>query len=179
VAARNATVNSINHQARQFFGYTGDLPVVGDKMICRRNSWDNLLVDGRLPTPLVNRLIGYVTNVEEKLIISKLPGTGRVYVFFQSIKSKTHFRRYGRTYRAKIHRILRGVESLDRLTLDRLFIIAFLFSTFGIIIALDGTIQRLKIDEKELLEKNKLRQEINELRQEISSLKKPPNSSAF
>jgi exodeoxyribonuclease-5 len=42
-------------------------------MICRRNSWDNLLVDGRLPTPLVNGLIGYVTNVEEKQIISNLP----------------------------------------------------------------------------------------------------------
>jgi FtsZ-binding cell division protein ZapB len=68
---------------------------------------------------------------------------------------------------------------LDRLTLDRLFIIAFLFSSFGIIIALDATIQRLKIDEKELLEKNKLRQEINELRQEISSLKKLPDSLVF
>jgi uncharacterized protein YueI len=68
---------------------------------------------------------------------------------------------------------------LDRLTLDRLFIIAFLLSSFGIIIALDAAIQRLKIDEKELLEKNKLRQEINELRQEISSLKKLPDSLVF
>lgn len=73
IAARNATVNSINHQARQYFGFTGDLPIVGDKMICRRNFWDTLLVDGRLPTPLVNGLIGYVTKVEEKQIISKLP----------------------------------------------------------------------------------------------------------
>jgi exodeoxyribonuclease-5 len=73
IAARNATVNSINHQARQYFGFTGDLPVIGDKMICRRNSWDTLLVDGRLPTALVNGLIGYVTLVEEKQVISKLP----------------------------------------------------------------------------------------------------------
>ena len=77
------------------------------------------------------------------------------------------------------HRILRGVESLDRLSLDRLFIIAFLFSSVGIIIALDAAIQRLKIDKKGLLEEKKLRQEINELRKEISSLKKPPDSPAF
>lgn len=77
------------------------------------------------------------------------------------------------------HRILRGVESLDRLTLDRLFIIAFLFSSIGILFALDASIQRLKIDEKELLEQNKLRQEINKLHQEILSLKKPSDSSVF
>ena len=81
IAARNATVNAVNHQARQFFGFTGELPVVGDKMICRRNSWDTLLVDGRLPTPLVNGLIGYVTNVEEKQILSKLPWKPNGYMF--------------------------------------------------------------------------------------------------
>lgn len=73
IAARNATVNSVNLQARQYFGFTGDLPVIGDKMICRRNSWDTMLLDGKLPTALVNGLIGYVTNVEEKQTISKLP----------------------------------------------------------------------------------------------------------
>ena len=81
IAARNATVNSINHQGRQFFGRTGDLPVIGDKMICRRNSWDTMLLDGKLPTALVNGLIGYVTNVEEKQILKNLPWKSDGFMF--------------------------------------------------------------------------------------------------
>jgi exodeoxyribonuclease-5 len=73
IAAKNVTVNAVNIQARQFFKRIGDLPVIGDKMICRRNSWDTVLSDGKLPTALVNGLIGYVTNVDEKQILSKLP----------------------------------------------------------------------------------------------------------
>ena len=42
-------------------------------MICRRNSWDTILTDGKLPTALVNGLIGYVTSVEEKQILKNLP----------------------------------------------------------------------------------------------------------
>lgn len=81
IAARNVTVNAINLQARQYFERTGDLPVIGDKMICRRNSWDTVLTDGKLPTALVNGLIGTVTQVDEKLVISKLPWKPDGYSF--------------------------------------------------------------------------------------------------
>lgn len=81
IAARNATVNTINHQARQYFKRTGDLPVIGDKMICRRNAWDTILTDGKLPTALVNGLIGYVTNVEEKQILKNLPWKSDGFMF--------------------------------------------------------------------------------------------------
>lgn len=73
IAARNVTVNTINHQARQHFGFISDLPVVSDEMICRRNSWDTVLTDGKLPTALVNGLIGHVTNVEKLETTIKLP----------------------------------------------------------------------------------------------------------
>jgi len=73
IAAKNVTVNTINHQARQHFGFISDLPVVSDEMICRRNSWDTVLTDGKLPTALVNGLIGHVTNVEKLETTIKLP----------------------------------------------------------------------------------------------------------
>lgn len=65
IAGRNSTVSRINQVARQFLGFAGDLPVPGDKLICKRNAWDTVLFDGKLPTALVNGLIGYVTHVEQ------------------------------------------------------------------------------------------------------------------
>jgi hypothetical protein len=49
------------------------LSVIGDKMICRCNAWDTILADGKLPTALVNGLIGYVTHVEVKEKVVNLP----------------------------------------------------------------------------------------------------------
>ena len=66
IAGRNSTVNKVNQQARQFLGFEGTLPMPGDKLICKRNSWDNVLFDGKLPTALVNGLIGYCTHAEQR-----------------------------------------------------------------------------------------------------------------
>ncbi|WP_333594132.1 ATP-dependent DNA helicase [Anaerospora hongkongensis] len=66
IAGRNATVAKVNEQARQHLGFIGKLPVPGDKLICKKNSWDTILVDGKLPTALVNGLIGYCTSVDQR-----------------------------------------------------------------------------------------------------------------
>ena len=66
IAGRNNTVNEVNNQARKHLGFTGNLPVVGDKLICKKNAWDTVLLDGKLPSALVNGLIGYCTNVWQR-----------------------------------------------------------------------------------------------------------------
>lgn len=66
IAGRNNTVNKVNQQARQFLGFEGNMPVVGDKLICKKNAWDTVLFDGKLPTALVNGLIGYCTSVWQR-----------------------------------------------------------------------------------------------------------------
>lgn len=66
IAGRNATVAKVNEQARHWLGFTGQLPVPGDKLICKKNSWDTILADGKLPTALVNGLIGYCTSVDQR-----------------------------------------------------------------------------------------------------------------
>lgn len=66
IAGRNATVHTVNQQARQHLGFEGDLPVVGDKLICKKNDWGTILADGKLPTALVNGLIGYCTHAEQR-----------------------------------------------------------------------------------------------------------------
>lgn len=66
IAGRNATVAKVNQQARQWLGFEGELPVPGDKLICKRNAWDTILFDGKFPTALVNGLIGYCTYVEQR-----------------------------------------------------------------------------------------------------------------
>lgn len=66
IAGRNATVAKVNEQARRWLGFTGQLPVPGDKLICKKNSWDTILIDGKLPTALVNGLIGYCTSVDQR-----------------------------------------------------------------------------------------------------------------
>lgn len=66
IAGRNATVAKINQQARHWLGHTGELPVIGDKLICKRNDWGTVLYDGKLPTALVNGLIGYCTHTEQR-----------------------------------------------------------------------------------------------------------------
>ncbi|MBU2703900.1 exodeoxyribonuclease-5 [Sporomusaceae bacterium BoRhaA] len=73
IAGRNSTVNKVNQQARQHLGFEGDLPVVGDKLICKKNAWDTVLFDGKLPTALVNGLIGYCTHTEEREKIETVP----------------------------------------------------------------------------------------------------------
>ncbi|MDU2063764.1 MAG: AAA family ATPase [Sporomusaceae bacterium] len=66
IAGRNATVEKVNRQARLMLGFYGEFPVVGDKLICKKNAWDQVLFDGKLPTALVNGLIGYCTHIETR-----------------------------------------------------------------------------------------------------------------
>ena len=73
IAGRNATVGRVNQQARHWLGFTGQLPVSGDKLICKRNAWDTVLYDGKLPTALVNGLIGYVTHVTQRERYESVP----------------------------------------------------------------------------------------------------------
>ncbi len=63
IAGRNSTVTKINQQARHWLGFAGELPVIGDKLICKRNAWDTVLEDG---TALVNGLIGYCTHTRQR-----------------------------------------------------------------------------------------------------------------
>lgn len=66
IAGRNATVANVNQHARHWLGFTGEIPEIGDKLICKRNAWDTILEDGKLPTALVNGLIGYCTHVGQR-----------------------------------------------------------------------------------------------------------------
>lgn len=63
IAGRNATVDKINQMAREYLGFAERLPVVGDKIICKRNDWEALLDGESFTTALVNGLIGYVSDV--------------------------------------------------------------------------------------------------------------------
>ena len=73
IAARNSTVAKVNQQARHWLGFTGNIPVPGDKLICKRNAWDIILHDGNLPTALVNGLVGYCTHVEQREKYESVP----------------------------------------------------------------------------------------------------------
>lgn len=57
LCGKNATRDSLNHHIREnIFGFTGDLPQKGDKLICRKNNWQLKIGD----IALVNGLSGYV-----------------------------------------------------------------------------------------------------------------------
>lgn len=73
IAGRNANVFKINKMAREYMGFTDTLPMIGDKIICKRNDWGKILLDGALPTALVNGLIGYCTAVDQVEKSEKVP----------------------------------------------------------------------------------------------------------
>lgn len=85
IAGRNATVGMVNKQARQHLGFEGELPVIGDKLICKKNQWDTILFDGKLPTALVNGLIGYCTVIDQREKSESVPWRN------QPIVSTEHF----------------------------------------------------------------------------------------
>lgn len=58
LVATNNTRHSINNQMRELLG-RGDAPEDGDKVICLRNYWDDLSMQGE---PLVNGTIGILKN---------------------------------------------------------------------------------------------------------------------
>ncbi len=73
IAGRNATVDKINQMAREYLGFTGRLPAVGDKVICKRNAWDVLLEGESFTTALVNGLIGYVSDLRAEKRSEEVP----------------------------------------------------------------------------------------------------------
>lgn len=73
IAGRNATVAKINQMAREYLGFTDTLPMIGDKIICKRNDWGTILLDGKIQTALVNGLVGYCTAVQQTETLDKVP----------------------------------------------------------------------------------------------------------
>lgn len=73
IAGRNATVAKINQMAREYLGFTDTLPMIGDKIICKRNDWGNILLGEKIATALVNGLIGYCTAIHETETLDKVP----------------------------------------------------------------------------------------------------------
>lgn len=59
ICGYNSTRNRINNKTRELLGFTSDLPQVGDKMICLKNSWDKVIDD----MPLINGMTGFVEKV--------------------------------------------------------------------------------------------------------------------
>lgn len=73
IAGRNATVHKVNQMAREYLGFTDTLPMVGDKIICKRNDWGTILFGDKIHTALVNGLIGYCTAIHETEILDRVP----------------------------------------------------------------------------------------------------------
>lgn len=59
ICGYNTTRKNINNRTRELLGFTSDLPQIGDKMICLKNSWDTVVDD----MPLINGMTGFVEKV--------------------------------------------------------------------------------------------------------------------
>lgn len=59
ICGRNKTREMINNHVRNLLGYNRDIPMINERLICKKNNWD-LEVDG---ISLVNGLIGTVVNM--------------------------------------------------------------------------------------------------------------------
>lgn len=57
----------LNNQMRELAGFTGPLPQNGEKMICLRNYWDDLSIDGS--AALVNGMTGIIKNPFENFVM--------------------------------------------------------------------------------------------------------------
>ena len=64
LCGKNATRRELNRTVREELGHTGNMPVVGDKIILTRNNWEFVNSDGN---PIINGLIGNVTRVSEPI----------------------------------------------------------------------------------------------------------------
>lgn len=67
ICGRNKTRNALNEEIRSYHGVDKNslLPVEGDKVICTLNNWERT-IDEEEKFNLVNGIIGYCSNVEEK-----------------------------------------------------------------------------------------------------------------
>lgn len=64
LCGKNATRHELNRTVREELGHTGNMPVVGDKIILTRNNWEFVNTDGN---PIINGLIGNVTKISEPI----------------------------------------------------------------------------------------------------------------
>ena len=64
LCGKNATRHELNRTVREELGHTGNMPVVGDKIILTRNNWEFVNTDGN---PIINGLIGNLTRVSEPI----------------------------------------------------------------------------------------------------------------
>ena len=62
----NKTRTAFNQKMRQIYGFSGDIPQEGEKIICVENYWDTF--DSAEENNLVNGMIGTVENVSESFI---------------------------------------------------------------------------------------------------------------
>jgi exodeoxyribonuclease-5 len=99
ICGLNNTRHTINTRMREILGYESDLPIIGDKLICLKNSWGDIAQD----TPLINGMTGYVkatmTKAEmearKKKKIKDIPNlTGRVKFNPVKKEKKETFRNY-------------------------------------------------------------------------------------
>lgn len=64
LCCKNTTRNELNKTVRNELGHTGNMPVVGDKIILTRNNWEFVNADGN---PIINGLIGNVSKVSDPI----------------------------------------------------------------------------------------------------------------
>lgn len=63
ICAKNIMREEINTEIRHnVLGAQGNLPCIGDKIICRQNNWDEMVSGGIY---LINGLIGYIMNIND------------------------------------------------------------------------------------------------------------------
>jgi exodeoxyribonuclease-5 len=58
ICCRHKRRKQLNEDIRRYHGYSG-LPNLGEKLVCLKNDWETMAY-GRMVTPLVNGLMGYV-----------------------------------------------------------------------------------------------------------------------
>lgn len=69
LCAKNNTRTALNKEMREYLGFSGLTPMIGDKCICLRNYWDVLNEDGY---PLINGTIGIISSIEKGPDFGKL-----------------------------------------------------------------------------------------------------------
>ena len=64
LVATNRRRHTINQQMRTFYGYENELPQEGERIICKRNYWEDVLPN----SALVNGTAGIISNITSKNI---------------------------------------------------------------------------------------------------------------
>lgn len=91
IAGRNQSVSEINNIARTILHYTDDeKPEDGEKIICKRNDWEQILVGDEITYALVNGMIGYCNNIRREEKMEQTPWERKhdltIYDYFMSFR---------------------------------------------------------------------------------------------